>query len=304
MMPDVTLPWEAIDALVTADGRFVTAVRGVVAQLRALNSQPADLEDWLVLRVPDIEWLHRQILDAHAELRSPAPGQSVDWLLLRIHSLAGRRQVLGAAYDQDWNPRISDLMDAALPDGASALQEAVSVVSAAGLDLNRVCDAIRQARQDDPFRDRKMSAENYHWFWGLREESGNRDHHLWNGVEVPIDAPNCAAAIFFAGEADGYVLGRRVPISLRDPDGTQTVRCVSGSLLGTPEERRGQFAELLEGIAEERVILGAELYTGSLPLLSRDEGIFGAWWLTDQQYAELQRLCEAHNWPRDLWVEA
>jgi hypothetical protein len=306
-MADVLVPWEAINALVAADRRFVTAVRDVAERLRVINHPSVDVQDWLVLRVPEIEWRHQQLLVAEAELRSPSPDQSLDWLLLRLHVEAGFRQVLGAGNALDWNPRISASLHTIVPVKASVLKEAVSVVSAAGVRLNLFFHENRQDRRDELlelFRSRTMYAENHYWFWQLREVSGDYSAHVWNGVRVPIDVPTRAAAIHFAGVAEGYILPISVPISLRTPDGTHTRRLIYGSLLGAPEIRRQQFTEALDQTGQERVVLGAELYVGRLPLLSEDEGIFGAWWLTDHQYAELQQLCEAHTWPKDLWIES
>ncbi|HLZ08392.1 MAG TPA: hypothetical protein VKT80_07395 [Chloroflexota bacterium] len=294
------VPWEAVDAFVAADRQFVAAVRDAADRLRSASPPDADLVDWLVLRVAEIDRTHREILVAETELRTPTSGQSMDWLVLRMHHLTGDRQTLGVSYNPNWNSRVSDVVDASAPELAVVLNQATSAVSVAAAKLNRAFFALSLARKEDPYQDRESYSENHDRFWERRDESGN--YHIWNGVTVPIDAPNRAAAIYFAGEADGYVLHQSLPMSLRDPGGSRWGGSAYGSLLGTGEERRQQLTEALDRSREPRVALGIALYHGSLPLLSRDEGIFGTWWLTDQQFADLQGLCEAHGWPTDLWV--
>jgi hypothetical protein len=302
-MPKVIVPWKAIDAFVEADRQFVIAVRNVAARLQVVSHRHADLQDWLVLRGPVIERYHQQLLVAERELHSPAPEQSLDWLLFRVHAITGSRQGLGADYSPNWNPRVSELLDAAVPGKIVNLKQAVSDVRAAGLQLNIACNECRGERQDDPSIGREIYTENQHWFWELRLESGNWDYHLWNGVEVPIDAPTRAAATYFAGVSEGCMLPFSTPVTLRESNGTRVVDFVYESLRGDPEERRRQFSEALDQSGQARIVLGSELYRGRLPLLSRDEGIYGAWHLTDQQYAELQHLCATHNWPMDLWIK-
>lgn len=229
MTQGVSVPWDAIEAFVAADRRFLATVRDVAERLRGVDSLGEDLAFWLEARVPEIERTHRELLVAWEELRAPAPEQSLDWLVTRIHQMTGGRQTLGVSYSPDWNPRIIEVLARAIPsEPAVALQEAVSAVSAAAAHLNRVCSAMDRGSNDDLFRGRTMYKANDEWFWERRDESEN--NHLWNGLVVPIGEPNYVAAIYFAGEAEGYGL----PVYTRHPSGSWNGGFTYGSLLALP----------------------------------------------------------------------
>ncbi len=137
MMSDVIVLWDDIESFVAADRQFIATVRWVAERLRDARPMDADLADWLVRRVPEIERTHQEILVALSELRSPARGQSMDWLVERIHQLTGCWQTLGVSYSPDWNTRIlNDLVATIGPEPAVALKEAASTVSAAAAQLS------------------------------------------------------------------------------------------------------------------------------------------------------------------------